>query len=291
MTAEHLLRQVLLLPFACGLGVALLLAWVGPARRPAWGGLAWTAALALALALGDTFAPALPPASAEEALPFAALAFGLCAALRLPGPAAGWGRLARDAAVLALPALAIAWLTAAPVRAYYGWSGPAFAGVLALAALAGGFSGALHRAMARLHPAPGAFAAWLVIGGGASAALLLGRSAKGMEFAAVACSTLAPLMALALWRGRARSAEALAAPFAGAMFAVLLHGMLQAELIWIAAALLALLAPAAGLLSLRSRSAWTLVGALVFVTALPAAAAVFMSFMRASVGAGPGGGG
>jgi hypothetical protein len=86
---------------------------------------------------------------------------------------------------------------------------------------------------------------------------------------------------LALLRGGDRRAEPYAAPVAGALYAALLYAVLQAELIWISAALLVLLAPAAGLLNLRSRSAWTLVGALGFVTLLPAAAAVFLSLMKA----------
>lgn len=287
---DHLLLYVLLAPLACGVGVGLLVHFAGRDRWPLWGGLAFAAALAVALALSPNYALVLPPRIADDGLPLAAAAFALSALLRIPGPGSGFGRLWRDALVCLPAAAALAWLTAAPVRAFYGWGPLAFAAVLTAAAVAGGFSAALHRAMARKHPAPGALAAWLVMGLGASLSLKFGHTVKGAEFGGVFCGVLGPVFLLALARGRARSAEAFAAPVAGALYAALLYGLLQADLIWIAAALLVLLAPAAGLLQLRSRSVWTLVGALGFVTLLPVAAAVFMAFMKAAAGEGSGGG-
>lgn len=290
MPLEFLLRHVLLAPAFCGLGAALLLLAAGRGRWPAWAGLAWAAAFGAAIALHPNFARGLPPETAEEWLAWSAAAFALLGLVRLPGPVAGWGRLLRDALpVLPVTAL-LAWRTAAPVREHYGWSGLEFAGVLAGATLAGGFSVALHRAVARSHPAPAVLAGWIVIATGAALALMLGDLAKGAEFGGALAAALGPVFLLALLRERGAAAEALAAPVAGALFAILMFGLLQAELIWISAALLLLLAPAAGLLRLRNSGTLSAVGALVFVAALPSAAAVFMSFMKHAAGADSGGG-
>ncbi len=290
MPVEHLLRHVLLFPIGCGLGVALLVFAAGRDRWPAWTGLALAVALAAALLLHPNFAAQFPPRSAEVALPWAAVAFALFGLIRLPGPAAGLERHALDAAVLLPPAGWIAWLTASEVREYYGWQALAFAGVVVLATLAAAASVLLHRAVARKHAASAVLIGWLLTGSAASLALLFGKLAKGAEFAGVLCAVLGPSVAVALLRGRPARADAYAAPFAGAVFAALLFGLLQAELIWISAALLVLLSAAAGLLNLRSRGAWATIGGIGIVTLLPAAAAVFLAFMQAAVEPGSDGG-
>jgi hypothetical protein len=287
---EHLLRHVLLVPLGCGLGVALIVLAANSDRWPAWTGLAFAAAVATALLLHPNFAAQFPPRSAEAALPWAAAAFALFGLIRLPGPATGLGRHALDAAVLLPPAGWIAWLSASEVREYYAWQALVFAGVVVLATLAAAASVLLHRTVARKHAASAVLIGWLLTGSAVSLALLFGHTAKGAEFAGVLCAVLGPGVAVALWRGQSARADAFAAPFAGAVFAALLLGLLQAELIWISAALLVLLSAAAGLLNLRSRGVWATIGGIGIVTLLPAAAAVFLAFMRAAVEPGSDGG-
>lgn len=285
MPLDLLLRHVLLVPAGIGLAVALAVWLRGPNSWPRWSGPLFGAAFAAALLLGPNFSSALPPRSADAWLPLAALLFAAFSLIRLEPAAAGRRRLLLDGAVLLPPAAWIAWLAAGEVREYYGWNGLMLAGVVALLALGGAASALLHRAVAQKHPAPGVLAGWLITGIGASFALLLGRFARGAEYAGTLCAVLGPLFVLALLRGREARAADLAAPIAGALYAILLLGVLQAELIWISAALLILLSPAAGLLNLRSRSTLTVVGALSLVSLLPAAAAVFMSLMKSEAGA------
>lgn len=289
MPLEHLLRHVLLEPLLLGAAVALLLPFRRERAWPEWIGLAWAAALAFAVLRSTSFSSGWPP-SAMGALPFAALLFAAGGLFRMPGPASGWSRVVRDAATHLPAALGVSWLIARDVREYYGWGPFAFLGVILLAGAAGAASVSLHLTLTRSHPAPAPLLAWLVLCLGVSVSLLFGRFATGLEFAAILAVTLGPAFLVALVFGRQVGATALAAPVAGAVFAVLLIGVLHASLIWISAALLALLLPASGLLRVRSRGLGPLLGAILFVTALPAAAAIFMSFMRASVGTGPGGG-
>jgi len=272
------------MPAGIGLAVALSL-WIGGrAGWPRWAGLVLGAAFAAALIAGPNFGTALPPRSAEELLPLAALLFAACALIPARGGAPGPRAWLREGAPFLLPAGWIAWQTAGPVQEYYGWSALRLAGVVLLAAAGGAASALLHRAVARKHPAPAVIAAWTVTATAASVALLLGRTALGAEFAGTLCATLFPAFLVALLRDREARAEAFAAPIAGALYAVLLFGVLQGEMIWISAPLLILLSPAAGLLNLRSRATWTVIGALSLVSLLPGAAAVFMSLMKSEAG-------
>lgn len=284
MPLDHLLRHVLLVPAGIGLVVALALWMGGKAAWPRWIGLLFAAAFAAALLVGPNFSSHLPPRSADDLLPLAAALFAVFSLIHLGAGATGSRRLLLDGAVLLPPSAWIAWLTASQVQAYYRWNAFALAGVVILATLGGVVSALLHREVARKHPAPGVIAGWLITATGASLALILGRTARGAEFAGTLCAVLGPAFVMALLRGREARAEAFAVPVAGALYAVLLFGVLQGELIWISAALLILLSSAAGLLQLRSRSTWTLIGALGFVSLLPAAAAVFMSLMKSEAG-------
>ncbi len=280
MPIEHLLRHVLLMPAGIGLAVALALWFGGRERWPLWSGLALGAAFAAALIVGPNFGSGLPPRNAEEWLPLAALLFAAAALVPVRGSAPGPRGWLREGAPFLLPAGWIAWQTASPVQEYYGWNALVLTGVVLLGAAGGAASALLHRAVARKHPAPGVLAGWTVTATAASVALLLGRTARGAEFAGSLCALLFPSFLLALTRDREARAAAFAAPVAGALFAVLLFGVLQGEMIWISAPLLILLSPAAGLLNLRSRATWTLIGALSLVALLPGAAAVFMSLMK-----------
>lgn len=284
MPLEHLLRHVLLVPAGIGLSVALALWFFGQGAWPRWLGVVFGIAFAAAVLVGPNFSTRMPPTSADALLPLTALIFAAFALLRFEGSAQGWRRHARQGLAFLPPSAWVAWTTASQVQDYYGWTTLQLTGVILAATLAGAASVLLHRAVARQHPAPGVFTAWMITGTGASLALILGRTARGAEFARTLCAVLGPAFLVVALRGREARAEVLAAPIAGALYAVLLFGVLQGEMIWISAPLLVLLAPAAGLLHLRSRSTWSVIGALGFVSLLPAAAAVFMSLMKAEAG-------
>lgn len=284
MPLEHLLRHVLLVPAGIGLSVALALWFFARGAWPRWLGLVLGAAFAAAVLIGPNFSSRLPPASADALLPLTALLFAAFGLMRVTGVATGWRQHALQGAVFLPPAAWVAWLTASQVQEHYGWNSWQLAGVVLLATLGGAASVLLHRALAQKHPAPGVFAAWMITATGASVALILGRTARGAEFAGTLCAVLSPAFLVVMLRGRDARAEAFAAPVAGALYAVLLFGVLQGEMIWISAPLLILLSPAAGLLNLRSRSTWTVIGALSLVSLLPAAAAIFMSLMKAEAG-------
>lgn len=284
MPIEHLLRHVLLMPAGIGLVVALALWFGGRAGWPRWSGLLLGVTFAAALIASPNFSSTVPPRSADALLPLAALLFAAFALIPTGGGAPGPKAWLREGAPLLLPAAWIAWQTASPVQDFYGWNGFVLAGVVLVAAAGGSASALLHRAVARKHPAPGVLSAWTITATAASVALVLGRTARGAEFAGTLCAVLLPTILVTLLRDREARAEAFAAPIAGALYAVLLFGVLQGEMIWISAPLLILLAPAAGLLNLRSRSTWTVIGALSLVTALPGIAAVFMSLMKSEAG-------
>lgn len=274
MTLEHLLLWAIGAPAAAGiLAAAALCCARRGGRWPAWSALLLGAALTAVGALHPNFGLRSPWSSAEAALPWAPLLWALGSSL--PGRAA----LAGSAAAAAF----FAWRTFTDVAEYYGWSPAQHAGLVLLATVAGLASAWLARTAARQHPAPAMLGAWTVIVAAASVVLLFGRTAKGAEFAGLAAASLTPAALLAFTRGRADDASAWAATVVGTMHAVLLFGLLQAEALWISVVMLVLLAPAAGLITLRNPRALPRAAGLAFVTLLPAAAAVVLAWFRAEL--------
>lgn len=278
MPLDHLLRHGVLAPSLGGVLLVLLLRGRAAGRWPWWSAPLFAAAILGALAWNPNFPIAAPWRSAESLLAWSPLLWGLTAALPPALAPAGWSAAA----------LLVSARTFLDVAEYYGWSRPALAGLVALSAAAGAGSAWLTRAVARKHPAPAALTAWTVVAAGAGLALLLGRTAKGAEFAGVLAAALAPPLLYAFARGRAGDASAWAPVFAGAVHAVLLFGLLQAETLWISAAMLVVIAPAAGLITLRDPRPGSRAAGVALVTFLPVAAAGFLAWFQSEASRGSG---
>jgi len=281
MPLEHLLRYAVGVPLLAGFLLAGALRLRSGPRWPVWTAWLFGAALLGALAFNPNFLVKAPWSSAEAALPWAALAWA--------GVAAWPGRFAPLAFLL--PAAFYSWRTFVDVSEYYGWSTIKLCALIAVSTVAAAASAWLAREVARRHPASASLSASSVIALGASAVLLLGRTAKGAEFCGVLAALLGLPLLMAFRAGRSDDASAWAVPFAGAIHAVLLFGLLQAEALWISVALLVVLAPAAGLIGLRDQRPLPRAAAVAFVTGLPAAAAIFLAWFKAEAVLSPGGGG
>ena len=271
MPRGHVLRYVIGAPLL----VWLLLAWVLRSRsapgRSRLEALLLGGILLGLLAWNPNFPLKVPWSSGEAVLPWAALLWA--GATLLPG------RLAL--AALLLPAGFISWLFFTEVAEYYGWSRMQMGGWILISSIAAAASAWLTRRVARQHPASAALGASVVIALGASLVLLLGRTAKGAEFGATLAALLGIPLLISMRGARERDASSWAVPFAGAVHAVLLFGLLQAEALWISVVLLVVLAPAAGLIQLRDQRPLPRALAVAFVTALPVAAAIFLAWFKA----------
>jgi hypothetical protein len=278
MDAEHLLLYALGAPLMAGLLLAGALHWRSGPRWPTGSALLLGVVLLAVFAWNPNFVLQAPWRSAEAALPWAALLWAVAGAAP--------GRYALPA--LLVPAGFVSWLTFTDVAVSYGWSTLVLTGWILIATVAGAGSAALARQVARQHPPPASLATTGVIALAASAVLLLGDTTKGAEYSGMLAATFLLPWLLSFRRGGGGDASAWAVPLAGALHAVLLFGLLQADALWISVAMLVVIAPAAGLITLRDERPLPRAAAVALVTALPSAAAIFLAWFKAE--AAPAGG-
>ncbi len=271
MPLDHLLRYVVATPCVAGVLICVLLALRSGRTWPRWSALAVGAAFLGVLAFNPNFPLHAPWTSYESALPWAFLAWAICG--MLPGSAA--------LVSAAIPAVFLSRMAVGEVAEYYEWNALQALTVVALSTLAALGSAWLARTVARKHPAPAVLSAWSVIALAASLVLVLGRTAKGAEYSGTLAMLLFLPLLLAFTRQRESDASAWAFGVAGALHAILLFGLLQANALWISVVLLVVLAQAAGLIQLRTTQTLQRALAVAFVTALPAAAALFLAWFQA----------
>lgn len=244
-----------------------------PARWPAWSAALFGVALLAARAWELGSWPSPPWRSFADALPWSGLMWGAAAlapARLLP-------------LVLALPALLLSRSGFSEAAERWDWGAAGAMALTSLSVVVAVGSALLARAAARAHPAPAPLGAWTLIAGAAAAVAAFGGSAAALDADGTLALALAPVLLLAATRGHTEDVSALAPAVTGTVHAALLYGLLRGEVLWISCVMLLLLAPAAGLITLRTKDVARRVAGVAFVTLLPAAAAVVLAWFLAEL--------